>query len=48
MAVKPGTKLGPYEILSQIGAGGDPSRDREGAGVSNPSRVRQQAVKSEP
>ena len=42
MALNPGTKLGPYEILSQIGAviraatvgeRDNPSRDREGAGT---------------
>ena len=31
MALKPGTMLGPYEVLSQIGAGVYQSRDSYGA-----------------
>jgi len=31
MALTPGTMLGPYEILSQIGAGAYQSRDSNGA-----------------
>ena len=45
MALKPGTRLGPYEILSQIGAGGYQSRARKQAVVLNPSRDRKGAGK---
>ena len=31
MALKPGTMLGPYEIVAQIGAGLYQSRDSNGA-----------------
>ncbi|MBI4480813.1 MAG: hypothetical protein HY651_12390 [Acidobacteria bacterium] len=33
MPLKPGTMLGPYEIVAQIGAGVYPSRDSNGAVV---------------
>ena len=31
MPLKPGTKLGPYEVLAQLGAGAHQSRDCKGA-----------------
>jgi len=55
MALRVGTRLGPYEVLSAIGAGGAPAArarrevvERERAGVGSPRALRKDDSRAHP